>query len=118
MPNHIYFEFLLIPAFLSSLLSNVYWGALSLGVKRPGREADHSRPSSAEVKNTWSYTSTPRYVFMTWCLVKHGDNFTFTLPLPDFLYLKLMPSLETRVAFFQPDSHRYKLTAGRVVLEK
>jgi hypothetical protein len=25
-------------------------GALSLGVKRPGREADHSRPSSAEVK--------------------------------------------------------------------
>jgi hypothetical protein len=25
-------------------------GALSLGVKRPGREADHSSPSSAEVK--------------------------------------------------------------------
>jgi hypothetical protein len=34
-------------------------GALSLGVKRPGREADHSPPSSAEVKNAWSYTSTP-----------------------------------------------------------
>jgi hypothetical protein len=33
-------------------------GALSLGVKRPGREADHSPPSSAEVKNAWSYTST------------------------------------------------------------
>jgi hypothetical protein len=30
-----------------------------LGVKRPGREADHSPPSSAEVKNEWSYTSTP-----------------------------------------------------------
>jgi hypothetical protein len=26
-------------------------GALSLGVKRPGREADHSPPFSAEVKN-------------------------------------------------------------------
>jgi hypothetical protein len=26
-------------------------GAPSLGVKRPGREADHSSPSSAEVKN-------------------------------------------------------------------
>jgi hypothetical protein len=26
-------------------------GALSLGVKRPGREAHHSPPSSAEVKN-------------------------------------------------------------------
>jgi hypothetical protein len=25
-------------------------GAISLGVKRPGREADHSPPSSAEVK--------------------------------------------------------------------
>jgi len=25
-------------------------GALSLGVKQPGREADHSPPSSAEVK--------------------------------------------------------------------
>jgi len=25
-------------------------GALSLGVKRPGREADHSPPCSAEVK--------------------------------------------------------------------
>jgi hypothetical protein len=34
-------------------------GALSLGVKRPGREADHSPPSSAEVKNAWNYTSTP-----------------------------------------------------------
>jgi hypothetical protein len=32
--------------------------ALSLGVKRPGREADHS-PSSAEVKNAWNHTSTP-----------------------------------------------------------
>jgi hypothetical protein len=34
-------------------------GALSLEVKWPGREADHSPPSSAEVKNAWSYTSTP-----------------------------------------------------------
>jgi hypothetical protein len=53
-------------------------GALSLGVKRPGREADLSPPSSAKV-NAWSYTSTPPYVFMAWCLVKHRDNFTFTL---------------------------------------
>jgi hypothetical protein len=32
---------------------------LFLGVKRPGREADHSPPSSAEVKNEWSYNSAP-----------------------------------------------------------
>jgi hypothetical protein len=34
-------------------------GDRSLGVKRPRREADHSPPSSADVKNAWSYTSTP-----------------------------------------------------------
>jgi hypothetical protein len=33
--------------------------ALFFGVKRPGREADHSRPSNAEVKSAWSYTSSP-----------------------------------------------------------
>jgi hypothetical protein len=32
--------------------SPIQWvpGALSLGVKRPGREADHSSPSTTEVK--------------------------------------------------------------------
>jgi len=29
------------------------------GVKWLGHEADHSPPSSAEVKIAWSYTSTP-----------------------------------------------------------
>jgi hypothetical protein len=53
-------------------------GALSLGVKQPAREPDHSLPPSAEVKHAWSYTSAPSYVFMAWCLVKYMDNFTFT----------------------------------------
>jgi hypothetical protein len=53
-------------------------GALSLGLKWLGNEADHSPPSSAKVKNVWSYISTPQYFFMVWCLVKHRDNFTFT----------------------------------------
>jgi hypothetical protein len=39
-------------------------GALSLGVKRPGREADRSRPSSAEINNAWRYTSAPQYAFL------------------------------------------------------
>jgi hypothetical protein len=34
-------------------------GALSLGVKRPENEADHSPQPNAEVKNAWRYTSTP-----------------------------------------------------------
>jgi hypothetical protein len=40
-------------------------GALPTEMKRPGHEADHSLPTSAEVKKTWIYTSTPPYVFMT-----------------------------------------------------
>jgi hypothetical protein len=46
----------------------------SPGVKRLGREADHSPPSSAEIKNAWSYTSIPQ-------LKNRGDNSTFTLIL-------------------------------------
>jgi hypothetical protein len=34
-------------------------GAFSLGIKRPGCEADHSPQTSAEVENAWIYTSTP-----------------------------------------------------------
>jgi hypothetical protein len=67
---------------LGSTQPPIQWvtGSLSLEVKRPGSEAEHSPPSSAEVKNEWSYTSTRQYVFMAWCLVKRRDNFTFTLP--------------------------------------
>jgi hypothetical protein len=53
-------------------------GALCLGIKLPAREADHSPPSSFEVKIAWRYTSTPQYVFMAWCPVKHRD-FTFII---------------------------------------
>jgi hypothetical protein len=38
--------------------------ALSPGIKRPGREDDHSPPTSAEVKKVWIYISTPPYAFM------------------------------------------------------
>jgi hypothetical protein len=46
-------------------------GALSLRVKQLGHEADHLPPSSAEVKNVWSYTSTPQYAFIVLCPVKN-----------------------------------------------
>jgi hypothetical protein len=39
-------------------------GALSPGVKRQGREADHPPPASIEVKIMWIYTYTPPYAFM------------------------------------------------------
>jgi hypothetical protein len=43
--------------------------APSPGIKQQKREADHSPPTSAEVKNMWIYTSTPPYVFVAWCLI-------------------------------------------------
>jgi hypothetical protein len=45
----------------SAVMPHIQWvpGVLLLGVKHLGREAYHSPPSSAKVKNLWSYTSTP-----------------------------------------------------------
>jgi hypothetical protein len=44
-------------------------GVLSLGVKRPGREVNHSPPTNAQIKKTCIYTSTPPNVFMAYCLI-------------------------------------------------
>jgi hypothetical protein len=59
----------------------IHWvpGAFTLGIKRPVREGDHSPQSSAEVKDAWSIPPLPQYVLMAWSLIKHGDNFAFTL---------------------------------------
>jgi len=43
----------------------------SPGVERPGRKADHSSPSTADVKSTRSYTFILQHVFIAWCLIKH-----------------------------------------------
>jgi len=45
--------------------------ALSPGIKRPRRGADHSPSSSVEIKNAWSSTSTPPRVFMAWYLIQY-----------------------------------------------
>jgi hypothetical protein len=54
--------------------------ALSLGVKRPEREADHSHPSSAEVKE-WVelYPHSPSTLSWRAAQLKHRDNFILTL---------------------------------------
>jgi hypothetical protein len=65
-----------------NLLSSGYQGSLpwgGRGVKWPGYEAVYSPPSSATIKIAWSYTSSPPVVILMWCLIKHRDNFTFTL---------------------------------------
>jgi hypothetical protein len=61
------------------------------GGKAAGREAHHSPPTNAEVKETWTYTSPPPYAFKTWCLiVKHREIFTF---LPSLILLLLLYNL-------------------------
>jgi hypothetical protein len=56
-------------------------GALSLGVKWPGREADHSPPYGAEVKECVElYLHSPNTPTWRGAQLKHRDNFTLTLP--------------------------------------
>jgi hypothetical protein len=50
--------------------------ALPPGVKRSGREADYSLPSSGVIKNVWSSNFTPLYT-----LVTRTEAFYLYLPL-------------------------------------
>jgi hypothetical protein len=54
-------------------------GALSLGAKQLSMKLTTDLHQVLRSKNAWSYTSTLPYIFMVWCLVKHRDNFTFTI---------------------------------------
>jgi hypothetical protein len=53
-------------------------GALSLGVKWPGREATTHLHLVPRSRMRGAIPPLPHYVFVAWCLVKHRDNFTFT----------------------------------------
>jgi hypothetical protein len=48
---------------MSSSISHKHWllnnTQYNQGLNRPGREADQSSPSNAEVKNSWKYPSSP-----------------------------------------------------------
>jgi hypothetical protein len=50
------------------LIQIFFWAPCSIqwfpGVKRPGREVDHSPPTTAEVKKMWIHTSTPPYALV------------------------------------------------------
>jgi hypothetical protein len=55
-------------------------GALSLGIKRPGRENDHSSPSIPEVKECVElYLHSPSMPSWRGVHLKHRDSFTFYL---------------------------------------
>jgi hypothetical protein len=62
-------------------------GALSLRVKWPGHEADHSLPPSAKIKELVQiYLHSPNT--LSWCgaQLKHRDNFTFTFTFLQYCY--------------------------------
>jgi hypothetical protein len=53
--------------------SSVQWLlGVYLGVRRPGDDVEHSRPSIIEFRNDWSYNFFPPFVFMAW----RGTNLT------------------------------------------
>jgi hypothetical protein len=54
--------------------------AVSPGVKQQKSKADHSRSSTATVKNAWSYTTNSPYVLMELCLInEEEEEFYFCL---------------------------------------
>jgi hypothetical protein len=53
--------------------------ALSLGVNRRGVELTTHLHLVPRSRIRGAIPPLPQYVFMAWCLVKHRDNFTFTL---------------------------------------
>jgi hypothetical protein len=57
-------------------------GLFPPGVKRPGRETDHSPPTNAEAKNTWIYTSTPPISLhgVVLNLIRAGTSLPYLLP--------------------------------------
>jgi hypothetical protein len=67
------------------------------GVKRPGREADHSPPFSTEVKNAWSCTYTPPIRLHGVDLTKMNDS----LVASNVSFLG--PALYTVDIYFSPD---------------
>jgi len=82
---------------LQNSLFFFFWGPSSLlanWYRIP--EADHSPPPSAQVKNARSYTSTPQYIFMAWCLFKHRDKFKFASP---FIFI-LSPNTEYSLIYY------------------
>jgi hypothetical protein len=85
-------------------------GALTSGIKRLGREADHSPPSNAEVKNCvglylhcrntllrHSAQLNNGYIFIA-CLVKHRGNFTLFVIFQNILWRNTTWSLAVSVA--------------------
>jgi hypothetical protein len=83
----------MVKNFLFSMLSRqvlgptqtpIQWvpGALSPGVKRQGRETDHSPPTTVEVKKMWIYISSAHTPSWRSAYLSTGTNLLFTSTHP------------------------------------
>jgi hypothetical protein len=96
-------------------------GGLLPGVKRPGCGADHSHLYNAEVKDAWSYNSTPTHIFMALCLslardtpsqrgdyFKHRDIFTIHTYIHTYIHTNIHKRLYPKVSGLAACSENYK----------
>jgi hypothetical protein len=90
-------------------------GGLSLVVKRPGREADHSHPASAEIKKTWIDASTPPHIF-SWRSARIDEH---RRSLPFTVFFIGMCAMEVSIILDIPDrigcfrTHFFRKLIGR-----
>jgi len=95
----------------SSHLTNEYWRVLPWGYSSWGCEADHSSPSSAELKNAWIYTPTPPNVFRVWYLAQYTSSrhgawlSTGTSPLPSTKVFFTLGKQEIYIQFWLERIH-------------
>jgi hypothetical protein len=83
-------------------------GALSPGVKWLRYEPDHSPPFGTEVYECQELYHTS-YIFMTWCVGRHKNSFTF--------YLSCVPyrsSHQCPLSFLDIFSHKCHLSIGSI----
>jgi hypothetical protein len=85
--------------------------------KRPRREANHPHPSSSEIKNAWSHTSTPQHTFMAWCSAKAQGHLHHYLYLPTFISLSVTGILTLLVKFCFRDSHSPFIHSTRITMQ-
>jgi hypothetical protein len=71
--------FMFSAAYRLVLWRPIQWvlGLSPRGIKKAKREPEASSSPSAEVRNAWSHTFTYSYVLISYCLIKHRDNFNF-----------------------------------------
>jgi hypothetical protein len=86
---------------LSSQYFEIYFNinlpqhALYMGIKRPGREADHSPPSSAEVKNGGAIPPLPHVSFHSTMLAQLSTGTTLPLTFTSYSTLSIVSRLRT-----------------------